>query len=542
MQKATDGGYTCQIVNSLGQPIYLYSRYKPLETAQKNIGKIKFNEYKNYLVLGLGLGYELNELYKRVKDNFEQIIVIEKEPELFNMYLYSGDQREVLADSRVTFVIGGMEILALPKESLFVVENPNLVAVDPGYYKNVIRSIDFAIKREMARKVVVFEHITFAGDVSQALTQLGYAVEKISISPDLDDMAKRIRSIAPLFIFSINFNRHLLRIAEYLQIPYVSWTVDTPSLDLFNHHNKSPWALLFIYEKEVVEQLRKDGFNNVFYLPAAANVFRNDLINILEQDTERFQCDLSFIGTTGLDNEFRKFYQGRLEPKLAEELEKICATQLENPNEYLIPRTFQHHELDITQLAYRQSGIRLGGENYISDKLRFAYVLAKEACARWRLGVIEQILIKYKIHIYGDKGWEQYLKQPNLVFQGFAEHFTEVPKIYKLSKINLNLTRIYVQSGLPMRVFDTLAAGGFLLTNHKKDLEDLFEPGKDLIIFSDEKEMLEAIEYYLHRKEEREAIAVRGYETVKTKHTFFQRIQEVLYILRKRDFTGRVGD
>jgi spore maturation protein CgeB len=262
----------------------------------------------------------------------------------------------------------------------------------------------------------------------------------------------------------------------------------------------------------------------------------------LEQDKERFQCELSFIGSTGLDNEFRKFYHGRLEPKLDAELEKICAEQLDNPNEFLIPGIIRQHELDITQLTYRQSGIRLAGDNYCSDKLRFAYVLAKEACARWRLWVIEQILKKYKVHIYGDIGWEQYLKQPNLVFQGFAEHFTEVPKIYKLSKINLNLTRIYVQSGLPMRVFDTLAAGGFLLTNHKKDLEALFEPGKDLIIFNNEKEMLEAVEYYLHRKEEREAIALRGYETVKMKHTFLHRMQEVLNILSKRNFSGGGGN
>ena len=537
LEKAVDGNYTCKIEYSTGQLLYLYSRYKPLETARKNIEKIKISECGNYLMLGLGLGYELKELYKLIKNDFKQIIIIEKEPELFSLYLKVGDYREILADKRITFVIGSYNSITIPTASICIIENPNIM-IDRNFYKNVIKKIGLAIKKEILQNIVVFDHVTFADDVCIAFKELGFNVIKMSYLADLDLMATNIKEIAPLFIFSINYNKYILRIAEYINIPYVSWTVDTPSLSLFNEKNKSPWALFFIYERDVVENLRKAGFTNVFYLPAAANVTRFENIEISPEESERYSCDISFVGSTGFDNEFQKFYSGNMEQDLAEEIEEIIFKQLIRPNEFLIPKLIANYYRkmgrDIAQLVYQQSGIRLDGDNFISDDQRFAYVLAKEACARWRYSIIKKISSLFSIHLYGDEGWGLLGRtQENIVFGGFAEHFLEVPKVYKSSKINLNLTRIYVQSGLPMRVFDTLAAGGFLLTNHKKDLDLFFESGKDIVIFHNDKEMMEAIEYYLNYQEEREAIALRGYEKVKKKHTFTVRMQEVLNIFRR---------
>jgi len=536
LEKTADENYTCRVKTPSGTETYLYSRYRPLETARKSLGKFLAPEGKNFLVLGLGLGYELVELYRQVKDKFEQIIVIENKPEFFNLFLYVDDYTEILSDSRVVFLIHSVTDFKISADSFIIIENPNLTALAPGYYKNVITEISFALKRTTANRIIVFEHVTFADDVISAFEQLGFQVEKMKLVPDLDATAAKIKEVAPLFLFSINFNSHILRIANHLKLPYISWTVDTPSPSLFNHQNKSSWAILFVYENEVVKRLQRDGFTNVFYLPAAANIARFEETSLTQEDYDKYSCAVSFIGTAGHDNEYQKFYRGHIDSKLESLIEKINVEQLNNPSSYMVPELIKRYNsqynIDITQLVYEQSQIRLDADSYTDDDERFSYVLAKEICGCWRRQVIAQLAAHNDVYVYGDRGWEQFSPMPSrLKYKGFAEHFKEVPRIYKASKINLNLTRLYVESGLPMRVFDTLAAGGFLLTNQKSDLDVLFKPGKDLVVFNNKAEMLEAVEYYLNKKEEREAIASRGFETVQRKHTFIHRMQEVVNLV-----------
>lgn len=61
-----------------------------------------------------------------------------------------------------------------------------------------------------------------------------------------------------------------------------------------------------------------------------------------------------------------------------------------------------------------------------------------------------------------------------------------------------------------MRVFETLGAGTFLLTEPYDNITAMFEPGRELETFADEKELVDKILYYLAHPREREDIARRG--------------------------------
>ena len=63
-----------------------------------------------------------------------------------------------------------------------------------------------------------------------------------------------------------------------------------------------------------------------------------------------------------------------------------------------------------------------------------------------------------------------------------------------------------------------------MVTNDKEDLHHLFTPGKDLVIFRDEQDLLEICRYYLSHEEERAAIAAHGQLTVLTHHTYRSRL------------------
>ena len=78
-----------------------------------------------------------------------------------------------------------------------------------------------------------------------------------------------------------------------------------------------------------------------------------------------------------------------------------------------------------------------------------------------------------------------------------------MPLIFHYSKINLNITSKSIRSGLPLRIFDILGCGGFLLTNYQPELSNYFTPGYDLVCYSSEDELLEKTEYYLSHEKER---------------------------------------
>jgi len=97
----------------------------------------------------------------------------------------------------------------------------------------------------------------------------------------------------------------------------------------------------------------------------------------------------------------------------------------------------------------------------------------------------------------------------DVVSNAFRE---EHAKIVSETKINLNFTE---GDGTSDRTYKVLAAKGFLLTMPWENMEEDFEVGEDLDIFTSPKNLKEQIEYYLIYDEERERIAEHGYNTVK---------------------------
>lgn len=92
---------------------------------------------------------------------------------------------------------------------------------------------------------------------------------------------------------------------------------------------------------------------------------------------------------------------------------------------------------------------------------------------------------------------------PKLYNKGFAYYRTQMPLIFRHSKINLNITAKSIHNGLSQRVFDVLGCGGFLITNYQNDLEQHFQPGIDLEVYDSYEELQDKISYYLKHDSER---------------------------------------
>jgi len=100
--------------------------------------------------------------------------------------------------------------------------------------------------------------------------------------------------------------------------------------------------------------------------------------------------------------------------------------------------------------------------------------------------------------------------------------------IFKYSKINLSLTSKAIRTGLPLRIFDILSCGGFLVSNYQEEIPELFTPGEDLMMYGSYEELEEICRYFLTHEQERLEIAECGYNHLKNNYTYEKQIEKLL--------------
>ena len=106
--------------------------------------------------------------------------------------------------------------------------------------------------------------------------------------------------------------------------------------------------------------------------------------------------------------------------------------------------------------------------------------------------LLKSVSENYKLDLY--TGSDTVLL-PRANVKGVAKTMTEMPKIFHLSKINLNFTSKPIRTGLPLRIWDILCAGGFVLSNYQEEIPEYLEIGKEIETFASEEELLYKIDY-----------------------------------------------
>lgn len=102
-------------------------------------------------------------------------------------------------------------------------------------------------------------------------------------------------------------------------------------------------------------------------------------------------------------------------------------------------------------------------------------------------------------------------------FIAAGTYMLKMVKIFNQSKVVFNLA--IGKTGCNQRVFEALGGGSFLLTNEIPMDGRIFEDKRHLVYFNEEN-LEELIEYYLASEEEREEIASEGHREVIENHTY----------------------
>lgn len=110
----------------------------------------------------------------------------------------------------------------------------------------------------------------------------------------------------------------------------------------------------------------------------------------------------------------------------------------------------------------------------------------------------------------------------------------EVGEVYSQSKIVFNTS---IAGDVTMRVFEGTACGALVLTDSiANGLDQLFEIGKEIVVYQDDDDLLEKIAYYLAHAEERERVAHAGQQRTLTHHLYAHRAQQILSMIADETF------
>lgn len=328
------------------------------------------------------------------------------------------------------------------------------------------------------------------------------------------------------YVFSFNYFPVAAMAAKACRVRYVSWVYDSPYAQLFSETIHYPTNDVRIFDRQQVLELQSQGVQTVSYLPMAADVDYYDRL-LRGKTLENYTADIAFVGSLyteekqqlykrleGLSEYDRGYLDGLIQMQKqmygSNLLEQMLSEELIGRMEQVAPLQ-PHPDAFATKAWYYAN-----------------FYLYRKVTALERSEILSMLAKNYDLKVYTHAQ-----DNPNIptqmasVIRPEVDYYTQAPFVYRNSKINLNITLRSIGSGIPLRAFDIMACGGFLLTNYQADFLEYFEPDVDFVYYTDYEDLLAKVDYYLAHDEAREKIARNGYEKVKLHHTYEQRIRNL---------------
>lgn len=324
------------------------------------------------------------------------------------------------------------------------------------------------------------------------------------------------------FVFSLNFFPVAAKACYNCGIRYVSWVYDTPYLLLYSKHIRYETNQVYLFDLSLCAEFKRNGINNVYYLPMAAPV---DIYDALVGGSDgKYKADISFVGSTYKEDS-QNFYQllEGISPYAGGYIDAIIGMQKKVYGSFLLEELLR--EPVLSELR-RVCPIDRGEDEWESEAWIYAnYFLARRLTGEQRIELLQLLSENHKVRLYTPEATPELIHVDN---RGPIDYVSEMPLVFKNTKINLNMTLRSIHDGIPLRAMDIMGCGGFLLTNYQADFGYWFQPDVDYVYYADNEDLLYKADYYLEHEEERLAIAMNGYQKVKEAHTYHHRVRTIL--------------
>ncbi|MCI9209849.1 MAG: glycosyltransferase [Eubacterium sp.] len=377
-------------------------------------------------------------------------------------------------------------------------------------------------------------------DICEAFTNLGY--EYVTLEQDLSNydedpefeekLAQVIRKESCGMVFTVNYFALITGVCAREGIPYVVWTCDNPLISMYHQNVFHPCNYFFTFDKTNCLEFQGMGVEHIWYLPLAVNTERVGYLLNNCSDLFAYENDIAFVGSLYERNSY-----DRMRPELPEYLRgyfdaAIWAQQCVNGGNILEEML----TVPVLEQLERYFKLEKSKDSFSDLGLIFATtVLGFKTAEQQRRRALTELSKRYRVSIYSNSDTRDLLR---VRYGGSLDYWSEMPKVFAASKINLNFTIPNIKSGLPLRIWDVLGSGGFLMTNFQAEIPYYFKHREDLVCFESIDELTELCGYYLKHEDARRQIAENGYRKVRAHHTYEQRIAQMMEILQKGEENG----
>lgn len=357
-------------------------------------------------------------------------------------------------------------------------------------------------------------------DIIRNLEKRGHVVEDIMgemSNFEVDDaFASRFEDRMDIgnfdLVMSVNYFPIISDICQRKNIRYVSWCCDSPISTMHHESVFNSVNTIFTFDK-FDQMIFEEMGAPVYYLPLCVDTDR--VSQIIENDNSgKFYADLSFVGSMYNKNSYDNLYE-HFPEYMKGYFDAVIKLQTEVHERYLLDDAL---DADMLEELSKYFVLDKTDRSFSDLDLIFSTtVLSYKIANVERRKLLTRLSLLCDVNVYTDDEDADFVKAHNC---GTADYWSEAPLIFSRSKINLNLTLRSIRSGIPLRVWDILGAGGFCITNYQPELPLYFEDGVNIVWFKNTAELIEKIKYYLSHEEERRAIAKRGQELVTQYHDY----------------------
>lgn len=322
-------------------------------------------------------------------------------------------------------------------------------------------------------------------------------------------------------LISFNFSPLVSNACESCGIMYISWVYDCPQQALYDDSVGNKCNYIFSFDKKLVETTKTNGAENVFHQPLAFNSSNMHVAEITDEDEKRFSCQVSFVGNLYEDDVYQSVKESLSEKALVD-YENVFRNAYGKwdgvdriSNALAVETINEMAAIDSKEVV---SNLKMDIGSYYEGR-----ILARDLANKERIEMVKR-LGKYGLKFYTGSS----TKIDGIIPCPKLDYSSELPKAYFLSKINIGTTLHSITSGIPLRVFDIMGCGGFLLTNYQLEISELFIIGKEIEIYRDFDEMEDKIKYYLANEDIRIRIAYNGYKAVNSRYNFEKQFLNML--------------
>lgn len=377
-------------------------------------------------------------------------------------------------------------------------------------------------------------------------------------------------------VVSFNYFPIVSMICHTCGIPYYAWVYDCPHFTLYAKQVGDPCNHIGIFDREMVRRLKEGyGINTVYHAPLSADAeyFGNVLRCASQTERDRYRCDISFVGSLYTDehNYYDLLFAGDRESgaQTAGDREnadrRAIAVECGRVEDFMERQRFAYEKdylrqavtagqinLKNLQKPMEEQGLMLG-EDYFAkpEDILTAAVLEKKVTVEERRMLLTEIAEaagqrqqdsaepqeeydtcvgeekqgktsadrKYDFRLYTGSDTRS-LPALHAHNCGRVDYHTQMPLVFAGSRINLNISLRSIHSGIPLRVLDIMACGGFVLSNWQPEIAECLEEGAEIVTFRSLEECMDKVLYYLSHEEERRQIAEAGYRKVKEKFSY----------------------